>query len=216
MRITKDPEERRLEIIKAAEMLFAEKGFENTAVSEIVKSIGVAQGTFYYYFKSKEDVFSAIAETAMEKLTEALRLIAEDSSLKVLEKIGKIIDDGFEFQIRKKDLVAYMHTRNNIELHDKVSRLFINQLVPSVTFIIEQGVKEGIFNLQYPRETVEFLMAGMQWLGDAHDYLTDNELYARKLGVIEQILQRVLGISDEQMDFFRKAFSEKLKVIMMI
>ncbi|GIO30333.1 MULTISPECIES: TetR/AcrR family transcriptional regulator [Paenibacillus] len=53
-RITKNPKERRNEILNAAMELFNTKGFEQTSVSDIVKKIGVAQGTFYYYFQSKE------------------------------------------------------------------------------------------------------------------------------------------------------------------
>jgi AcrR family transcriptional regulator len=52
MRVTKDPEIRRKELMDAAEKLFLEHGYEETAVSDIVKKTGVAQGTFYYYFKN--------------------------------------------------------------------------------------------------------------------------------------------------------------------
>ena len=43
----KDPETRRSELINAAEELFLANGYEETAVSDIVRKIGVAQGTFY-------------------------------------------------------------------------------------------------------------------------------------------------------------------------
>ena len=48
IRITKNPEERRKELIDIAERLFIKKGYEQTAVSDIVKKAKVAQGTFYY------------------------------------------------------------------------------------------------------------------------------------------------------------------------
>jgi AcrR family transcriptional regulator len=60
MRVTKDPEIRRKELMDVAEELFLENGYEETAVSDIVKKAGVAQGTFYYYFKSKETKLDAI------------------------------------------------------------------------------------------------------------------------------------------------------------
>ena len=95
-RISKDPDERRLEIINAAEKLFNEKGFENTAVSDIVKSIGVAQGTFYYYFKSKDDVFNAIAEEFINEFMESFALIVDDKNLSTVEKVGMLFDKGIE------------------------------------------------------------------------------------------------------------------------
>ncbi len=48
VRISKDPEERKNEIVDAAEELFVTKGYEKTSISDIVKKVGVAQGLFYY------------------------------------------------------------------------------------------------------------------------------------------------------------------------
>lgn len=53
-RITKSPDERRNELIDAAEMLFIENGYDQTSVSDIVKKVNVAQGTFYYYFNPRK------------------------------------------------------------------------------------------------------------------------------------------------------------------
>ncbi|UCF09236.1 MAG: helix-turn-helix transcriptional regulator, partial [Thermoplasmata archaeon] len=60
MRVVKEPEERREELMDVAEKLIIKKGFEKTTVSDIVKKAKVAQGTFYYYFESKDDVLNAI------------------------------------------------------------------------------------------------------------------------------------------------------------
>jgi len=49
-------------LVNAAIDLFYEKGFQNTRVSDIVGKAGVAQGTFYLYFKSKDDVFLHICK----------------------------------------------------------------------------------------------------------------------------------------------------------
>jgi AcrR family transcriptional regulator len=68
-RVTKVPEERKQELIDTAERLFLEKGYEQTTVADIVREIEVAQGTFYYYFSSKEEILEAIIEkdiTALE------------------------------------------------------------------------------------------------------------------------------------------------------
>ena len=61
-RITKDPVVRRNEIIDAAEKLFYSVGYDETSVSDIVKAIGVAQGTFYNYFTSKDAVLEALVQ----------------------------------------------------------------------------------------------------------------------------------------------------------
>ena len=72
MRISKDPEARKDELIEAAERLFLEKGYDNTAVGDIVRAVGVAQGTFYYHFKSKEDILGAIIVKSLEAVGRAI------------------------------------------------------------------------------------------------------------------------------------------------
>ena len=53
-RITKDPTERRQEILDTALKLFWEKGYEKTSMTEIAQAMQVAQGLCYRYFPSKE------------------------------------------------------------------------------------------------------------------------------------------------------------------
>ncbi|HBT17621.1 MAG TPA: TetR/AcrR family transcriptional regulator, partial [Firmicutes bacterium] len=60
MRITKEYDERRNEILDTAEELFNMKGYDKCTVNDILKAVGIARGTFYYYFKSKEEVLDAI------------------------------------------------------------------------------------------------------------------------------------------------------------
>ena len=67
MRITKEPEERKQEILDTAMRIFYEKGYEKTSITDIAKAIGVAQGLCYRYFPSKEALFdSAIDQYANE------------------------------------------------------------------------------------------------------------------------------------------------------
>lgn len=60
MRIRKTPEERRREIFAAAERLFAENGYAATTVADITRAAGVAKGTFFYYFETKDALLAAI------------------------------------------------------------------------------------------------------------------------------------------------------------
>jgi AcrR family transcriptional regulator len=54
--ISKNPQERWNELLNAAVELFSKKSYQQTVVSDIVKRVGVSQGTFYYYFMSKEEI----------------------------------------------------------------------------------------------------------------------------------------------------------------
>jgi len=62
---SKSPSKTREKLIRAAVELFAKKGFEKTTVDEIVAKAGVAKGTFYLYFKSKDDLIKELAFEVM-------------------------------------------------------------------------------------------------------------------------------------------------------
>ena len=105
-RITKDSMVRMTEILDAAEELFYARGYHETAISDIVKSIGVAQGTFYYYFKSKDEILEALINRRISEFSHTLEQISASSTLNPLEKLEKIIQTLKEHatEIEKKYL----------------------------------------------------------------------------------------------------------------
>lgn len=67
-----DPNERRQQLLDAATWVFARKGYRNSQISDIIARAGVARGTFYLYFKSKEQIFLAIVEDFHGRIKAAL------------------------------------------------------------------------------------------------------------------------------------------------
>ena len=63
-KLTQRGRERRAQLMDHAARLFAEKGYHPTAVSDVVESLGVGKGVFYWYFESKEDLFREILSAA--------------------------------------------------------------------------------------------------------------------------------------------------------
>ncbi len=80
-------------LINSAIKVFSEKGFFNTKISDIVNEAGVAQGTFYLYFKSKEDIFLEIVQTVASQISEIIDnyLSYEGSPPKVIKLFGREI-----------------------------------------------------------------------------------------------------------------------------
>ncbi|PGE94774.1 TetR family transcriptional regulator, partial [Bacillus pseudomycoides] len=87
----KEYEERRKEILETAERLFLTKGYTKTTVNDILKEIGIAKGTFYHYFKSKEEVMDEIIMRIIkEDVTKAKRIVS-NPDIPVLDKLFKIL-----------------------------------------------------------------------------------------------------------------------------
>lgn len=68
MRVVKEATVRRNEILDAAEQLFVTKGFDGTSTNDILERVGIACGTLYYHFKSKEEILDAMIERMTETL----------------------------------------------------------------------------------------------------------------------------------------------------
>lgn len=164
VRVTKDPEERRKELIDIAEALFSRKGYEKVAVSDIVKKAKVAQGTFYYYFKTKEEMLDAIVDKMIEDVENHIERFVNRDDVDPLMKFF-----GLNKLIRTvgKDhekLVEYLHKEQNAHLHLRVEKRIFPIILPIIEQSIKQGVKEGIFNTRYPREAALFILASSSML----------------------------------------------------
>jgi AcrR family transcriptional regulator len=80
-RITKRPEERREDLLDAAARVFARKSIAQTTVSDITDSAGVAKGTFYLYFESKEHLLGALKQRFADQML--------DRASSLSERVGK-------------------------------------------------------------------------------------------------------------------------------
>lgn len=76
MRIVKNAEERKMEILDTAEHLFETQGFDNTSTNDILNEIGIARGTLYYHFKSKEEILDAIISRLTRQLLEKAKSLS--------------------------------------------------------------------------------------------------------------------------------------------
>lgn len=85
-------EERQTQILEAALKLFAEKGLHNTKVSEIAAQAGVSQGTVYWYFDSKEELFEAAFMSQFDTLIEPFYEIAADEERSPANKLMEIAE----------------------------------------------------------------------------------------------------------------------------
>src|SRR5699024_778729 len=166
MRITKNADERRNEIVDVAEKLFKSKGYAHTTIEAIIQEIGVAKGTFYYHFSSKEDVMHAVVMRIVERIVQGARRIVDDNQLTAPEKLMQIIMGQISQPSEQGDMMDELHHVDNAELHQKSLVESIIHLTPVFTEVIEQGIEEGYFSTQYPKETIEFLLVSAQFLFD--------------------------------------------------
>lgn len=158
MRIVKEAEERRNEILDAADTLFAQKGFDGTSTNDILEKVGIARGTLYYHFKSKEDIMDALIDRYNNHLLGAVRELAADRSIPVNERIIRVV---MAMNIRSgssREIMEHIHKPQNALMHQKIQKVIINGVTPILTEIIREGIDQGLFNTPFPYECMEMIM----------------------------------------------------------
>jgi AcrR family transcriptional regulator len=194
MRVTKDPKVRRQELIDIAEKLFVERGYENVAVSDIVKAAHVAQGTFYWYFKSKEAIFAAITDRAIEFLIKRIWDIANDKTLSGVQKLVSIFCNQI-FDGQTKGLAGAFYDPAYAKLHTGWERL-PEAINAPITQIIKQGIAEGTFNTSYPEEAASAYVGIFALLmQDAKKFDPKSEVMARKFAALFDFIEKILCAS---------------------
>ena len=208
-RLVKKAEERRLEIIKTAERLFQEKGYTKTSVEAIIKEIGVAKGTFYYYFKSKEDVLAAVVDATLERVVEQVEMVANDASLDALTKMRLLLSNSQIGDEEAKEIAAYLHLPDNRELHEMTNIQTVLRLSPILARIVEQGNREGVFNVKRPLETIQLLLAGGQFLLDGGLFDFDQQEIAERRIVMQALVEKALNVEPGAFDFMNEGLSRE-------
>jgi AcrR family transcriptional regulator len=158
-----DREARRAELVSAAAAVFAQRGVANTAVSDIVKAAGVAQGTFYLYFDSKDDAVLAVVDQIANGICEqtATRIAAATSAVDKLTSFSGVLSEAGA-QPGAAAVVDLMHLPENRLLHDRLAEDITRRLVPQLETVVAHGVAEGVFDVGDPGAAAWFVLAGLQ------------------------------------------------------
>ena len=78
------------ELTKIAYKLFLTKGYENTSIDEIIKEAGIAKGTYYYYFESKEETLEEVINLILDNMVSRAKQVIE-MPLTATEKFISVI-----------------------------------------------------------------------------------------------------------------------------
>ena len=106
-RVLKSPEDRRLEILDAAMSIFSAKGVSKATVADIAEAAGVAKGTVYLYFGSKEHLLAALRDRFVDELLENVAdLLTRVGSEDFWELVDTTIESMVDFMSEKKDLMT--------------------------------------------------------------------------------------------------------------
>lgn len=142
MRVVKEAEDRKNEILDVAERMFGTKGFDGTSTSDILNESGIARGTLYYHFKSKEEILDAVINRMMSRLIEKAEVIAVQKNISVLERLTMMmlslnVSDG-NF---RQELLKQIYKPQNALMHQKMEKSLLSGINPIITDLIREGME---------------------------------------------------------------------------
>lgn len=193
MRIVKDAKERRNEILDVAERLFCAKGFDNASTNDILTEIGIARGTLYYHFKSKEDILDGMIERLTNQMLEKAAVIALDESIPVLERLTRTML-SLNVDNELGDMVMeQVHRPQNALMHQKLENMLLGRVNKLITKIVEDGIRQGLMHTDYPAEAVEMTMTYSYTAFDSMVQYSEEEKQKKVMGFIYHT-ERLFGM----------------------
>ena len=164
----REPTSRRARVLTAARDLFFERGVERTSIEDITQSAGVAHGTFYLYFKTKDDAVNAVMASVASEVVARIAEAAAQPGVAALEKIAVIrealVGLSATAPTPARDLVAHYHGPEHRDVHDRLAHEVNRQLVTVVADVIAQGVAEGVFRVTDPTTAAAFVLSAVEGL----------------------------------------------------
>ena len=127
-------------IFETSMKLFAEKGYDATSIEEITATVGVAKGTLYYHFSSKEEIFEFLVEEGVKLLKNSIS-IKTDKMLNSVDKLRAITLIQIKVLFKYENFITIILSQ--IWGNDERSRL-CKKYVFEYIQMIEEIVKEGI------------------------------------------------------------------------
>jgi len=195
-RVSKDPQVRMEEILDAAENLFYTRGYHETAVSDIVKKVGVAQGTFYYYFESKEAALEGVINRHVLSIQSRIEAIA-NSDIIPPRKIEQVVCTTFNnLRYGEGWMFDFLYNDQYLHIVDKLLRHGREMFAPSLIKIIEEGNQTGYFKVSYPTEMMVFVSAILQCLYHSLYQKLSKEQLVCRFDIAGKLIENALGLAE--------------------
>lgn len=192
----KKGEKRKQELLGIAYRMFLEKGYEKTSVDEIINEAGIAKGTYYYYFESKEATLEAVIDMMInEEVIRAKEVLA--SQMEIPQKLVSVI-----YALRpaqdEQVIADALEAKENIIMHDKINRRIVEEAHPIIAEVVKEGISQGLFSCTNVEERVKMLLILSQ-----HAF-NDGEFSDKDVEVYIDLVEKTLGAEAGMMGFIKE------------
>lgn len=185
-------EERKRQILDAAELKFLQRGFYNVNVDDIAEEAGVVRGTVLHYFETKEKLFQAVINRTGENMVEGLETLIDNEELSVKKIIQTLLTIcNVEFSRGRTVMNPYLPEKEKMYYYDTLRLKTCYMLVDCFERLIKRGNRERVLNIQNPRARAEGTVFAI--FGIAKLELSSAEMMYELYYIVEAMLGISLG-----------------------
>jgi len=203
--VKKPPEQWKQEILEAAKELFLSKGYEETAVSDIMELAGGAKGMFYRFFQTKEEVMRALGDQMFLE-NNPFEAVKERSDLSGLEKIRAMLALDRGDQEREELSTQAVSILKDPRILAAAVESNRRVLTPLWFELIEEGQRDGSIQTEYTKELSELLPLVNFWMMPSIFPATQEELLHKYRFVTGLFAHMGLPVFDDE----GKSFTEQV------
>lgn len=186
---------RKKELLQIAYRMFIEKGYDNTSIDEIIAEAGIAKGTYYYHFPSKEATLEAVIEMMISEEAERAKEVIS-APIPVPQKIVAVIMT-MRPQQEESGIANTLERSENIVMHEKANSRLLDVTTPILTEVVKEGISQGIFDCTNIEERVKMILFMCQHMFDSSSF---NE---RDIEVFIDMVEKTLGAQAGTMGFIK-------------
>jgi AcrR family transcriptional regulator len=130
-------------IFETSMKLFAEKGYDATSIEEITATVGVAKGTLYYHFSSKEEIFNFLIEEGVKLLQNSIDI--KTSKLEnYIDKLKAVILIQIKIVNKYEDFITILLSQfYGKEARNKMCQKHVYEYIDKIEKIVEEGINAG-------------------------------------------------------------------------
>jgi len=195
---------KQIQIMEAAEKLFAGKGFDGTSVRDIADEAGVNLAMISYYFGSKEKLMESLFKYRGESIKLQLITMLENKELSSLQKVYALIDNYIERIMKQQCFHKILSREQMVDLKGANTQL-IHELKRTNQELVKKLIHEGQKRSEFKKNIDVPLM--MATLVGTTSHLVTTQHYYRKLNNLE-------SLSDEEFEkHIKKKLSTHLKFL---
>ena len=161
-------EKRKQELLNIAYELFIQKGYEETSIDDIITQAHIAKGTYYYHFPSKEATLEAVIDMMINNEVRRAREVLS-APISVPQKLIGVIT-SLRPEQNENSIADALNKKENIVMHEKVSRRIIDEAVPLVAQVVSEGITQGVFACDHVQERVRMILILSDHLFDGENF----------------------------------------------